>query len=80
MQSGTSRLSLGVCEEMKALERPISVSDPVFLNRSEQHVEHRAESSIAACSGRRGHQLHLQFPFQFFLCLALVQMGTCKNP
>ena len=55
------------------------MSDAVFLNRSEQHIGRGTESSVAACSGRSGHQFHLQFPFHLFLCLTPVQMGTCKK-
>ena len=41
------------------------------------NVEQRPPS---LCSGRREPQFHWQFPFQLFLCITLVEMGTCKKP
>lgn len=72
---------IGECvKKMKTVERPVSLFDPVFLNRSEQRIERRTESSVTARSGRKEHQLHLPFSFQWFYCFTLVQMGTCKKP
>ena len=63
-----------------SVEKLVSVTDTVFLNRSEQPLDCGTASYLAVGSGRRQHQFHLQFPFQVFLCFTLVQMGTCKGP
>ena len=57
---------------MNTVEKSVSMCDLVFLNRSEQPFDCGTASSLAAGSGRREHQFHLQFPFQLFLCFTLV--------
>ena len=65
---------------MNIVEKSVSMCDLVFLNRSEQPLDCGTASCLTVGSGRRQRQFHLQFPFQLFLCLTLVQMGNCKGP